>query len=123
MYGAQSEKINKLIISLANEGLTTQQIADKVGIKRGAVGSRMSRMIGEGRLERQSVRNGNINNMNARAYILSKRYKTLMGSMSELMINLTIEEAELLFKTTPEGITVAEWCAVLMRDVIAEGIE
>ena len=80
-------------------------------------------MIGEGRLERQSVRNGNINNMNARAYILSKRYKTLMGSMSELMINLTIEEAELLFKTTPEGITVAEWCAVLMRDVIAEGIE
>lgn len=123
MHGPQSEKINKLIISLANEGLTTQQIADKVGINRGAVGSRMSRMIGEGRLERQAVRNGSINNMNTRAYILSKRYKKLMGSMSELMINLTIEEASLLFKTTPEGITVAEWCAVLMRDTIAEGLE
>jgi orotate phosphoribosyltransferase-like protein len=123
MHGPQSEKINKLIISLANEGLTTQQIADEVGMKRGAVGSRMSRMIGEGRLQRQSVRNGNIDSMNTRSHILSRRHKKLMGSMSELMINLTIKEADLLFKTTPKGITVAEWCAVLMRDVIAEGIE
>lgn len=123
MYGAESEKINKLIISLANEGMTTQQIADVVGLKHGAVGSRMKRLMDEGRLKRFSERTGSVDTPKGRYDILKGRYARRTGGMMDLLMQLPMEQAEWLCQTMPDDMTIAEWCAVLLRDVIAEEME
>jgi len=38
----------------------------------------------------------------------------------EILTNITFDEADWIYKTAPEGLTIAEWIGVLLRDVIAE---
>ena len=120
MIGPASNSANKRIVQLANQGLTTQQIADEVGIKRGAVGSRMSRLIAQGKLQRQPVRSGNIETSKGRYWVMRQRYKKRLGNMGQVLVGLTLDEVDWVFKTTPSGMTAAEWCAALLKDVIAE---
>ena len=120
MIGPASNTANKRIIELANQGLTTQQIADEVGIKRGAVGSRMSRLIAQGKLQRQPVRSGNIETAKGRYWVMRQRHKKRLGNMGQVLVGLTLDEVDWVFKTTPSGMTAAEWCAALLKDVIAE---
>ena len=120
MIGPASNSANKRIVQLANQGLTTQQIADEVGIKRGAVGSRMSRLIAQGKLQRQPVRSGNIETAKGRYWVMRQRHKKRLGNMGQVLVGLTLDEVDWVFKTTPSGMTAAEWCAALLKDVIAE---
>ena len=120
IHGRASTVLNNEIIKLANNGMTTQQIADTVGLKRGAVGSRMSILISEGKLKRLIERTGSIDTARGRYDLLKGRYRRLTGSMMGLLMQLPIEQAEWLCQTTPEDMTISEWCAVLLRDVIAE---
>ena len=120
MIGPASNSANKRIVELANQGLTTQQIADEVGIKRGAVGSRMSRLIAQGKLQRQPVRSGNIETAKGRYWVMRQRHKKRLGNMGQVLVGLTLDEVDWVFKTTPSGMTAAEWCAALLKDVIAE---
>jgi len=120
MIGPASNTANKRIIELANQGLTTQQIADEVGIKRGAVGSRMSRLIAQGKLQRQPVRSGNIETAKGRYWVMRQRHKKRLGNMGQVLLGLTLDEVDWIFKHTPAGMTAAEWCAALLKDVIAE---
>lgn len=120
IYGRASTVLNNEIIKLANGGMTTQQIADTVGIKRGAVASRMSILIAEGKLKRLSERTGSMDTARGRYHILKGRYKRQSGGMMELLMQLPMAQAEWLCKSTPDDMTIAEWCAVLLRDVISE---
>ena len=120
IYGRASTVLNNEIIKLANSGMTTQQIADKVGLTRGATGSRMSILIREGKLKRLSERTGSVDTATGRYHILRKRYNRQSGGMMDLLMRLSMEQAEWLHQTTPDDMSVAEWIAVLLRDVIAE---
>jgi predicted ArsR family transcriptional regulator len=121
--GRASTVVNNKIIQLANEGMTTQQIADVVGLKQGAVGSRMKRLIDEGRLKRFSERTGSVDTPKGRYDILKGRYGRRTGGMMDLLMQLPMEQAEWLCQTMADDMTIAEWCAVLLRDVIADEIE
>ena len=123
IYGRASAVLNSKIIQLANDGMTTQQIADAVGLTRGATGSRMSILIADGKLKRLSERTGSVNTALGRYHILKGRYKRQSGGMMDLLLQLPMDQAEWLCQTAPEDMTVAEWCAVLLRDVIAEEME
>ena len=120
MIGPASNTANKRIIQLANQGLTTQQIADEVGINVGAVGSRMSRLMRDGKLERQPVRNGSIHTAKGRYWLMRQRHKKRLGNMGQILAGLTFDEVDWIFQHTPTGLTAAEWCAALLKDVIAE---
>ena len=112
--------VNKQIIALANAGMSIKQIADGVSMTKPAVASRMTILMRDGKLKRRSERTGSIDTQNGRYHILNKRYSRRVGSMGEMLTKLTIEEASWLYQTTPEGMTVSEWVAVLLRDVVAE---
>lgn len=120
IYGSASATLNKTIISMASDGFSTQQIADAVGLKRGAVTSRMSRLMADGKVKRFAERSGSINDPLKRAAILSKRHGRHHGCMSALLSALPLDKAAWLFLSTPDDMTVAEWCGVVLRDVIAE---
>ena len=120
MYGAKSNTVNKQIIALANAGLPIKQIADSVGINPPAVASRMTYLMRDGKLKAHSERTGRINTQEGRYRILRKRYNRNTGSIMEILTNITFDEAEWIYKTAPEGLTIAEWIGVLLRDVIAE---
>ena len=123
IYGRASAVLNSKIIQLANDGMKTQQIADAVGLTRGATGARMSILIAEGKLKRFSERTGSVNTARGRYYILRGRYNRQSGGMMDLLMQLPMDQAEWLCQTTPEDMTISEWCAVLLRDVIAEEME
>jgi DNA-binding CsgD family transcriptional regulator len=118
--GPESCTVNERIIELANQGLTTQQIADEIGMKRGAVGGRMSRLMARGGLERQLVRSGNIKTAKGRYWVMRERHKKNLGNMGQILVGLTFDEVDWIFSNTPEEMTAAEWCAALLKDVIAE---
>lgn len=120
MYGAKSNTVNKQIIALANAGLPIKQIAASVGINPPAVASRMTYLMRDGKLKSHSERTGRINTQEGRYRILRKRYNRNTGSIMEILTNITFDEAEWIYKTAPEGLTIAEWIGVLLRDVIAE---
>ena len=120
IHGRASTVLNNEIIKLANNGMTTQQIADTVGLTRGAVGSRMSILISEGKLKRLIERTGSIDTARGRYDLLKGRYKRQAGSVMGMLMMLPVKQAEWLCRTTPEDMSVAEWCAVLLRDVISE---
>ena len=120
MYGAKSNTVNKQIIALANAGLPIKQIAASVGINPPAVASRMTYLMRDGKLKAHSERTGRINTQGGRYRILRKRYNRNTGSIMEILTNITFDEAEWIYKTAPEGLTIAEWIGVLLRDVIAE---
>ena len=121
--GRASTVLNNKIIQLANEGMTTQQIADVVGLTRGAIGSRMSILIAEGKLKRFLERTGSVDTARGRYDALKGRYKCQTGCMMDLLMQIPMEQAEWLCQTTPDNMKVSEWCAVLLRDVIAEEME
>ena len=123
IFGRASTILNNQIIQLANDGLTTQQIADEVGMTRGSVGARVSRLIAEGKLKRHSERTGSVDTPKGRYFILRGRYNRNSGSIMDLLMQLPMEQAEWLCRAAPEGTNIAEWCAVLLRDVIAEEME
>lgn len=120
MYGAKSNTVNKQIIALANAGLPIKQIAASVGMNPPAVASRMTYLMRDGKLKPHSERTGSINTQEGRYRILRKRYNRNTGSIMEILTNITFDEAEWIYKTAPEGLTIAEWIGVLLRDVIAE---
>jgi len=120
MYGAKSNTVNKQIIALANAGLPIKQIAASVGMNPPAVASRMTYLMRDGKLKAHSERTGRINTQGGRYRILRKRYNRNTGSIMEILTNITFDEAEWIYKTAPEGLTIAEWIGVLLRDVIAE---
>jgi len=123
IYGRASAVLNSKIIQLANDGMKTQQIADAVGLTRGATGARMSILIAEGKLKRFAERTGSANTARGRYYILRNRYNLQSGGMMDLLMQLPMDQAEWLCQTAPEDMTISEWCAVLLRDVIAEEME
>ena len=123
IYGRESTILNNKIILLANDGLTTQQIADEVGITKGSVGSRISKLIAAGKLKRRSERTGSVDTPKGRYFILRGRYNRKSGSIMDLLLQLPMEQAEWLYKTAPKDTNIAQWCAVLLRDVIAEEME
>lgn len=120
MYGAKSNTVNKQIIALANAGLPIKQIAASVGMNPPAVASRMTYLMRDGKLKAHSERTGRINTQGGRYRILRKRYNRNTGSIMEILTSITFNEAEWIYKTAPEGLTIAEWIGVLLRDVIAE---
>ena len=121
--GRASTILNNQIIRLANDGLTTQQIADEAGITKGSVGSRISRLIADGKLKRLSERTGSVDTPKGRYFILRGRYNRKSGSIMDLLLQLPMEQAEWLCRAAPEGTNIAEWCAILLRDVISEEME
>ena len=118
--GSKSRTINKQIIALANEGKSIIQIAEGVGMTTTAVACRMTVLMRDGELKAHSERTGRINTQEGRYRILRKRYNRNTGSIMEILTNITFDEAEWIYKTAPEGLTIAEWIGVLLRDVIAE---
>ena len=120
MYGSKSRTINKQIIALANEGKSIIQIAEVVGMTTTAVACRMTVLMRDGKLKAHSERTGRINTEDGRYRILRKRYNRNTGSIMEILTSITFDEASWIYKTAPEGLTIAEWIGVLLRDVIAE---
>ncbi len=118
--GSESRTVNKQIIALANNGLSIKQIAEGVGMTGTAVACRMTTLMRNGKLKPHSERTGRINTEEGRYRILRKRYNRNTGSIMEILTNITFDEAEWIYKTAPEGLTIAEWVGVLLRDVIAE---
>lgn len=121
--GRASTLLNNEIIKLANDGMTTQQIADAVGLTRGATSGRMSSLLANGKLKRQAERTGRVDTGKGRYHILRNRYQRRHGSMMDLLLQLPMEQAEWLCMSAPDGVNVAEWCAVLLRDVISDEME
>ena len=118
--GSESRTINKQIVALANNGLSIKQIADGVGMTSTAVACRMTTLMRNGKLKAYSERTGRINTEDGRYRILRKRYNRNTGSIMEILTSITFDEASWIYKTAPEGLTIAEWIGVLLRDVIAE---
>lgn len=118
--GSESRTINKQIVALANNGLSIKQIADGVGMTSTAVACRMTTLMRNGKLKAHSERTGRINTEDGRYRILRKRYNRNTGSIMEILTSITFDEAAWIYKTAPEGLTIAEWIGVLLRDVIAE---
>ena len=118
--GSESRTINKQIVALANNGLSIKQIADGVGMTSTAVACRMTNLMRNGKLKSHSERTGRINTEDGRYRILRKRYNRNTGSIMEILTSITFDEAAWIYKTAPEGLTIAEWIGVLLRDVIAE---
>ena len=120
MTGAESRTINEQIVKLANDGKSIAQIADGVGMKSTTVARRMTTLMSNGKLKPYSERTGRINTEDGRYRILRKRYNRNTGSIMEILTSITFDEASWIYKTAPEGLTIAEWIGVLLRDVIAE---
>ena len=118
--GSESRTVNKQIVALANNGLSIKQIADGVGMTSTAVACRMTTLMRNGKLKHHSERTGRINTEEGRYRILRKRYNRNTGSIMEILTNITFDDAAWIYKTAPEGLTIAAWIGVLLRDVIAE---
>ena len=120
MNGSESSTVNEQIVKLANDGKSIAQIADGVGMKSTTVARRMTTLMRNGKLKSYSERTGRINTEDGRYRILRKRYSRNTGSIMEILTSITFDEASWIYKTAPEGLNIAEWIGVLLRDVIAE---
>ena len=120
MNGSESRTVNDRIVKLANDGKSIAQIADGVGMKSTTVARRMTTLMRNGKLKTYSERTGRINTEDGRYRILRKRYSRNTGSIMEILTSITFDEASWIYKTAPEGLNIAEWIGVLLRDVIAE---
>ena len=120
IHGVESHTTNKQIIVLANEGKSIAQIADGVGMTSTAVACRMTTLMRNGELKPYSERTGRIDTPEGRYRILRKKYGRNTGSMMEILTSISFDEASWIYETAPEGLTIAEWIGVLLRDVIAE---
>jgi len=120
MNGSESRTVNEQIVKLANDGKSIAQIADGVGMKSTTVARRMTTLMRNGKLKTYSERTGRINTEDGRYRILRKRYNRNTGSIMEILTSITFDEASWIYKTAPEGLNIAEWIGVLLRDVVAE---
>jgi len=118
MIGPASRTVNKQIIKLANDGLSIAEIAEIVGLNPPAVASRMTPMLRDGRLKPHSERTGRRDTKEGRYRLLRKKYGRNTGGIMDILTGIPFEQSEWIYETVPEGFTVAEWIAVLLRDLI-----
>ena len=118
IYGIESNTVNRQIIALANAGLSIREVAERVGMNPPAVASRMTTLMRDGKLKAHSERTGSRDTKAGRYHILRRRYGRNTGSITTILAGITFEQAEWLYETTPDGMSVAEWVAALLRDLI-----
>lgn len=54
---------------------------------------------------------------------LRRLHKIKSGTLSQVIDNLSLEQAQWLFEQTPAGWTLAEMIALIIRDTYAEEVE
>lgn len=112
------------IIELANQGLTARQIADAMGMSLWKTHRALHDLVSEGKLKHHTERKiasrvqrqGNAPMLN----FIRDRHGLHVGNASDIVMSLTPEQLMWLGKTVPEGVTVAEFCCAVLRDLYDE---
>jgi hypothetical protein len=110
-----SADLNEKIITFAEKGLLVKEIAAALGYDRPYIQSRMSRLIEVGRIGKAVVRKRRIEDPRFALKILGVRYAVTRGSILAIANQLTGAELEWLFKSTPDGTTVSESIALIIK--------
>ena len=111
---------NLEIQALAAEGLKASIIADRVGLKVGAVRKRISRLISEGKLPRAANRNGRASSGLHSYGQVYYRYGATFGRISYLLESLPPKQAEWLLAQVPEGGKVIDVLRGIVTDAYFE---
>ena len=108
------------IIALAEQGLRAVDIAQRLGLSKTNICTRMSRLTKIGALRKAFIRKGSADSAKARGNVLRHRYSVKVGDVGTAMMQLDVGQAEWLFEQVPPGMTVSEYLVVLAKDVYAE---
>jgi hypothetical protein len=117
----RSLEVDARISALTADGLTSRQVAQRLGLGLPMVRSRISRLRKKGAIPKLLVcRYGQ-----EYATLKEREARTPgnIGSIRQFVRCLTRGEMERLVKMVPKGLTVAEFAAAVMKDLIAEEME
>ena len=117
--GIESAALNLRITEMASQGMGSREIGDELGYHARMIAARVTRLrkakdippvidCREGRDMRTIIRN------------LCQKYGKNLGRMTQVMERLTEEQIIWMFRETPDGSTVAELVAALIRDAYDE---
>lgn len=113
--------------ALAMDGLTLRQIADLSCMSISMVNTRLSKMIAAGELpgavERKALARVTQRGLPMEARRIAIRAGMKLGNTGDIIASLTLEQMEWLAGEIPNGSTLAEFCAALLRDLHAEEAE
>ena len=106
------------VVALHSQGLSNQEIAERLGTKVGLISTDVynARKLG---LLPPAPRGGP---QRSALWVLKssgRKYKEL-GKMMSILDALTREEAIWLIETLPKGVTLAEYLASMVKDIYAE---
>jgi hypothetical protein len=117
--GVESAELNMRITEMASQGMGSREIGDELGYHARMIAARVTRLrkakdippaidCRKGRDMRTILRN------------LCQNYGKNLGRLTQVMERLTEEQIIWVFRETPEGSTVAELIAALIRDAYDE---
>lgn len=112
--------LDQQIINLAEQGLRTVDIAQRLNISKTRICSHMSRLTKAGALRKAFIRKGSVDSAKARVNVLRHRYSVRVGNVGTALMQLDIAQTEWLFEQVPPGMTISEYLVVLAKDVYAE---
>lgn len=121
IYGKASAELNERIRILALDGLSIRAIATELGRSRSMVSSRISVMRKKGRVPSAVIcKEGKTKRSRLVAY--SIKFGRRLGTMSAAMDCMSREQVQWLFRKTPEGMSVAQYVAAIVKDVYQEDV-
>ncbi len=110
-----------MIEELARQGLTIREIAEHVGMNRHTVGGHISKMVLDGTLPPASDRKFASRTTKRGPGVIvnhmAQRYGLKVGNLGQILTALTTDQIEWLGRTVPEGLTLAQFCAAVLRDL------
>jgi transposase len=112
--------LDQQIIALADQGLRAVDIAQRLGLSKTCVCTRMSRLTNSGALRKAFIRKGSADNAKGRVNVLRSRYGVRVGNVGAALMQLNPAQTEWLFEQVPPGMTLSEYLVVLAKDVYAE---
>lgn len=108
---------------LALDGHTVKEIMAATGLTRRSVQRRISESDLPPAAERKlTARIAKRGAAVIRTYV-AERCGFKLGSMGGVLQGLTVEQIDWLGKTVPEGATLAEFCAAVLRDLHADEVK
>ena len=118
-YGEASRLLDNRIADLYDSGAKCADIARKLGVSRHTVERRISKMRKTGQVKPLDMFRAGPN-PRARIARLSSHFGRSLGHMSQAMAGLTDAQLAWLYTSTPEGMTVAQNVAAMIRDAYHE---
>jgi hypothetical protein len=116
----ESEALNERIRALSLSGITSREVAEKLGMDHNKIKSRITRMRESGKLPPLAWCRGTEVSTYDAVKVTNFAHGARLGSIRQLVNCLSKEHIKKLAKETPQGMTIAEYIAAIVKDELDE---